>query len=65
MVCDKIKKYTVQLKKTKLAAISQKKKYTLARYRFLTTVAPPRGGSAQLLVRVFKIPPVLICNIIH
>jgi hypothetical protein len=39
--------------------------YTLARYRFLTTVAPPRGGSAQLSVRVFKIPPVLICNITH
>jgi hypothetical protein len=40
-------------------------RYTLARYRFLTTAAPPRGGIAQLSVSVFKIPPVLICNITH
>jgi hypothetical protein len=39
--------------------------YTLARYRFLATAAPPRGGSAQLSVDVFKIPPLLICNITH
>jgi hypothetical protein len=38
---------------------------TLARYRFLTTAAPPRGGIAQLSVSVFKIPLVLICNITH
>jgi hypothetical protein len=38
---------------------------TLARYRFPTTAAPPRGGIAQLSVNVFKIPPVLICNITH
>jgi hypothetical protein len=29
--------------------------YTLARYRFLTTAAPPRGGSAQLSVSEKKL----------
>jgi hypothetical protein len=68
------KRFKVQWQETLIALVAaqqyqlaqlSRQSNTLARYRFLTTATPPRGGIAQLSVSVFKIPPVLICNITH